>query len=268
MDETALRSDGRRPDMVRPIRILPDVLKFAEGSVLIEFGDTKVICAASVEERIPAFLRGTGKGWITAEYAMLPRATETRTPRETARAQVSGRTQEIQRLIGRSLRAVVDLEKLGERTILVDCDVVQADGGTRTASISGAFVALVLALRRLHGEGILSDWPVRDYVAAVSVGIVDGTPMLDLRYEEDSRAAVDMNVVGTSDGRFVEIQGTAESEPFTEEQLRQLLQLARQGVAHVIEVQKSILGPLSPVISSASEPPSIERGSEPLIPEP
>jgi len=281
MDETALRSDGRRPDMLRPIRILPDVLKFAEGSVLIEFGDTKVICAASVEERVPAFLRGTGKGWITAEYAMLPRATETRTPRETVRTSASGRTQEIQRLIGRSLRAVVDLEKLGERTILVDCDVLQADGGTRTASISGAFVALVLALRRLCSDGVLSEWPVRDYVAAVSVGIVDGTPMLDLRYEEDSRAAVDMNVVGTSDGRFVEIQGTAESEPFTEEQLRQLLQLARQGVAHVIEIQKSVLGPLPTATSSAevpaqsrdrveglSEPPSIEQKRESLIREP
>ncbi|GBC83049.1 Ribonuclease PH [bacterium HR10] len=253
MDETVLRRDGRRPDMLRPIRIFPDFLKFAEGSVLIECGDTKVICAASVEERVPPFLRGTGRGWITAEYAMLPRATETRTPRETARAQPSGRTQEIQRLIGRSLRAVVDLTKLGERTILIDCDVVQADGGTRTASISGAFVALVFALRRLHEAGVIVEWPVRDYVAAVSVGIVEGTPMLDLRYEEDSRAAVDMNVVGTGDGRFVEIQGTAESEPFTEEQLRHLLALARQGVAQVIEIQKAVIGPL--------------WGKEPLLPE-
>ncbi len=257
MSETALRQDERRPDTLRPIRILPNFLKFAEGSVLIEWGDTKVICAASVEERVPSFLRGTGKGWITAEYAMLPRATETRTPRETARPQPSGRTQEIQRLIGRSLRAVVDLDKLGERTILLDCDVVQADGGTRTASITGAFVALVFALRRLYETGAIAEWPVRDYVAAVSVGIVDGMPMLDLRYEEDSRAAVDMNVVGTGDGRFVEIQGTAESEPFTEEQLQQLLALARQGIAQVIEIQRAVLGPWS----AAVEPPQGDASS-------
>jgi len=259
MCETVLRQDGRRPDMLRPIRILPDFLKFAEGSVLIECGDTRVICAASVEERVPSFLRGTGKGWITAEYAMLPRATETRTPRETARTQPSGRTQEIQRLIGRSLRAVVDLDKLGERTILLDCDVVQADGGTRTASITGAFVALVFALRRLYATGAIAEWPVRDYVAAVSVGIVDGLPMLDLRYEEDSRAAVDMNVVGTGDGRFVEIQGTAESEPFTEEQLRQLLALARQGIAQVIEIQRAVLGPWPAAVELPQEDASSIR---------
>lgn len=251
--ETLLRSDGRRPDMLRPIRIIPDFLKFPEGSVLIECGDTKVICTASVEERVPSFLRGTGKGWITAEYAMLPRATETRTPRETARTQPSGRTQEIQRLIGRSLRAVVDLEKLGERTILIDCDVLQADGGTRTASITGAFVALVFALRRLYETGVITQWPVRDYVAAVSVGIVEGRLLLDLRYDEDSRAAVDMNVVCTGDGRFVEIQGTAESEPFTEEQLRHLLELARQGVAQVIQIQRSVLGELMGSASAVPE---------------
>jgi len=245
-NKECIRSDGRKPDMLRPVHLASGFIKFAEGSILIEVGETKVICTASVEDRVPPFLRGTGKGWVTAEYALLPRSTEARTPRETGRGLISGRTHEIQRLIGRSLRAVVDMSKLGERTIIIDCDVIQADGGTRTASITGAFVALVLALRHLVKMGMLSELPVKDFLAAVSVGIVDGVPMLDLRYEEDSRAEVDMNVVCTGDGRFVEVQGTAESKPFTQDELNDLLRLARHGVAQIIEIQKSILGELQP----------------------
>lgn len=243
--EGIIRCDGRRPDELRPLTITPDFIKFAEGSVLVACGDTKVICTVSVEDRVPPFLRGTGRGWITAEYALLPRSTESRTPRETSRGILSGRTQEIQRLIGRSLRAVVDLDQLGERTFLVDCDVIQADGGTRIASITGAFVALVLALRRLIAQGVLTTLPVKNYLAAVSVGIVDGTPMLDLCYAEDSRAEVDMNVVVTDDGRFVEIQGTAEKQPFTTEQLLTLLELARRGIPTVLAAQKAVLGELT-----------------------
>jgi ribonuclease PH len=244
--KSVIRSDGRTPDMLREVRLTPGFIKYAEGSVLIEFGETKVICTATVDERVPMFLRGTGKGWVTAEYSLLPRSTSSRTPRETGRGQTSGRTQEIQRLIGRSLRAVIDLDKIGERTITLDCDVIQADGGTRTAAITGAFVALVLALRRLVDSGSFSAIPVSDYLVAVSVGIVNGTPMLDLRYDEDSRAEVDMNVVLTGDGRFVEIQGTAESQPFNGEQLQRMLDLARRGVTTLIEMQKSILGELRP----------------------
>jgi len=243
--ESVVRCDGRKPDELRPLTIIPDFIKFAEGSVLVACGETKVICTVSVEERVPPFLRGTGRGWITAEYALLPRSTETRTPRETGRSALSGRTQEIQRLIGRSLRAVVSLEELGERTFLVDCDVIQADGGTRIASITGAFVALVLALRRLKAQGILPALPVKHYVAAVSVGIVDGIPMLDLCYSEDSRADVDMNIVVTDDGRFVEIQGTAEKHPFTTEQLMALLALAQRGIPTVLAAQKAVLGELT-----------------------
>ncbi|HXF04255.1 MAG TPA: ribonuclease PH [Blastocatellia bacterium] len=243
--EDIIRCDGRRPDELRRLTITPDFIKFAEGSVLVACGDTKVICTVSVEDRVPPFLRGTGRGWITAEYALLPRSTESRTPREASRGALSGRTQEIQRLIGRSLRAVVDLDQLGERTFLVDCDVIQADGGTRIASITGAFVALVLALRRLIAQGVLPTLPVRNYLAAVSVGIVDGTPMLDLCYAEDSRAEVDMNVVATDDGRFVEIQGTAEKQPFTTEQLMTLLELARRGLPTVLAAQKAVLGELT-----------------------
>jgi ribonuclease PH len=243
--EGIIRCDGRRPDELRPLTITPDFIKFAEGSVLVACGDTKVICTVSVEDRVPPFLRGTGRGWITAEYALLPRSTESRTPRETSRGILSGRTQEIQRLIGRSLRAVVDLDHLGERTFLVDCDVIQADGGTRIASITGAFVALVLALRRLIAQGVLTTLPVKNYLAAVSVGIVDGTPMLDLCYAEDSRAEVDMNVVVTDDGRFVEIQGTAEKQPFTTEQLLALLELAKRGIPTILATQKAVLGELA-----------------------
>jgi len=226
---------------MRAVNIVPDYIKTAEGSVLIEVGNTRVICTASVDEAVPVFLRNSGRGWITAEYGMLPRSTLTRSPREAARGRVGGRTHEIQRLIGRSLRAVVDLEKLGERSILIDCDVIQADGGTRTASITGAFVALGLALEKLVEAGTLKTAPVKDLVAAVSVGIVDGTPLLDLCYEEDSRADVDMNVVMTSTNKFVEVQATAEHEVFGDEQLQSMIQLAREGVRSLVEQQKTLL---------------------------
>lgn len=232
----------RAPNELRPTRITPHYLAHAEGSVLIEVGDTRVICAASVEERVPPFLRGTGKGWVTAEYGMLPRATNTRTTREASQGKVGGRTMEIQRLIGRSMRSVVRLDQLGERTVWLDCDVIQADGGTRTASITGAFVALVLALGQLRERDLLRSIPVGDYVAATSVGIVGGMPLLDLAYEEDSKAEVDMNIVKTGDGRFIEIQGTAESEPFGAEALTGLLDLADQGIRRLIEEQRAIVG--------------------------
>lgn len=237
-----MRANGRRPDELRPVRITPHYLKYAEGSVLIETGDTKVICAASVEDKVPPFLKGTGQGWITAEYALLPRSTETRTAREVAKGKVTGRTSEIQRLIGRALRAVVDLSLLGEKTIWIDCDVIQADGGTRTASITGSFVALYLALKKLQAEGMISEFPIKDYVAATSVGIVEGEEILDLDYSEDSKAEVDMNVVMTGSGEFVEIQGTAEGKPFTQEQLESLLSLAKKAIRELIERQKDILG--------------------------
>ncbi len=237
-----MRSDGRVANALRPVRLTPNINKYAEGSVQVEFGDTRVICTASVEDKVPPFLKGKGTGWVTAEYAMLPRATDQRTQREVIRGTASGRTQEIQRLIGRSLRAVVDFAKLGERTIYLDCDVIQADGGTRTAAITGAFVALVLAARKLQAAGILTTMPVTDYLAAVSVGVVNGTPMLDLDYHEDGRAEVDMNVVGTGDGRLVEVQGTAEQRPFTREQMNQLLDLATQGIRELISRQRQLLG--------------------------
>ncbi len=236
-----MRSDQRSADQLRPVRITPDYLLTAEGSCLIEMGNTRVLCAASLEESVPQFLRGSGKGWITAEYSLLPRATITRTPREISRGRPSGRTQEIQRLIGRSLRAVADLAVLGERTVILDCDVIQADGGTRTAAITGAFVALAQALGRLVEFGLLKSHPVRDYVAAVSVGLVDGAALMDLCYEEDARAQVDMNVVMTGAGRFVEIQATAEQTPFDEEQLGALLAMARRGIAQLIEIQRSLV---------------------------
>jgi ribonuclease PH len=238
------RLDGRDADAVRPVRLTPDYVVHAEGSVLIEVGQTRVICTASVEERVPQFLRGAGKGWVTAEYGMLPRATSTRTTREASAGKVGGRTQEIQRLIGRSLRSVAVLTDLGERTIWIDCDVIQADGGTRTASITGGFVALVLALERLRQQGVLARVPVTDYVAATSVGIVSGTPMLDLAYEEDSRAEVDMNVVKTSSGRFIEVQGTAEAQPFDRAELDALLALADRGIAALVDKQRAIIGRL------------------------
>src|SRR5207302_2924334 len=219
------RSDNRTQDQMRPVNIIADFVSTAEGSVLIEVGNTRVICTASVEETVPSFLRNSGKGWVTAEYGMLPRATLTRTPREAARGRVSGRTHEIQRLIGRSLRGVTDLERLGERSILIDCDVIQADGGTRTASITGAFVALGLALEKLAEAGTLTSVPLRDFVAAISVGIVDGEILLDLNYEEDSRADVDMNLVMTAGYKVVELQATAERQVFDENQLAKMMGL-------------------------------------------
>lgn len=238
------RSDNRAPDQMRPLNIVPDFISTAEGSVLIELGNTRVICTASVEESVPTFLRNSGKGWITAEYGMLPRSTLTRTARESSRGRVGGRTHEIQRLIGRSLRAVTDLSRLGERTIWIDCDVIQADGGTRTASITGAFVALGLALQKLVEAGTLTSAPLRDFVAATSIGIVDGEIMLDLTYEEDSRAQVDMNLVLTGAKKIVEIQGTAEQQPFDDGQLRRMMELARRGIESLIAKQQAVLSNL------------------------
>ncbi len=236
------RLDGRPPDELRTTTITPHYLMHPEGSVLIEAGHTKVICTASVEDRVPPFRRGTGHGWVTAEYGMLPRATGTRTTRESSAGRVGGRTQEIQRLIGRSLRAVTQLEQLGERTVWIDCDVIQADGGTRTAAITGAFVALVLALQRMKEKRIVSELPIIDHVAATSVGIVAGVPMLDLAYDEDSRADVDMNVIKTGDGRFIEVQGTAEGSPFAQTALDSLLELASGGIAQLVEKQRAVVG--------------------------
>jgi ribonuclease PH len=238
------RSDGRRPGELRPTQLTAGFLIHAEGSVLIEVGRTRVVCAASIEERVPPFLRNTGKGWVTAEYGMLPRATTTRTQREATAGKVGGRTQEIQRLIGRSLRSVTRLAELGERTVWVDCDVLQADGGTRTASITGGFVAMVLALQRLRESGALKAIPVQDYVAATSVGVVGGLPLLDLAYEEDSRAEVDMNVVKTGDGRFIEVQGTAEGPPFERRALDDLLELADSGIRELVGLQRTVVGHL------------------------
>jgi ribonuclease PH len=238
------RQFDRAPGELRPVTITPNYLAHAEGSVLIEVGRTRIICAASIEDRVPPFLRGSGKGWVTAEYGMLPRATTTRTTREASQGKVGGRTMEIQRLIGRSMRAVVRMERLGERTVWLDCDVIQADGGTRTASITGAFVAMVLAFGKMKQAETLSAIPVNDYVAATSVGIVGGMPLLDLAYEEDSKAEVDMNIVKTGDGRFVEVQGTAESEPFDARALAGLLDLAGQGIDRLITAQREIVGPI------------------------
>jgi ribonuclease PH len=235
------RSDNRSPEQMRPVNIIPDFISTAEGSALIELGNTRVICTASVEEIVPSFLKGTGKGWVTAEYSMLPRSTLTRTPRESSRGRIAGRTHEIQRLIGRSLRAVVDLEKLGERTITLDCDVIQADGGTRTASITGAFVALGLALEKLVEAGTLTAAPIRDFVAAISVGVVDNAVLLDLCYEEDSRAEVDVNFVMTGGRRIVELQATAEKHPFDEPQLKKMMDFASKGIELLISRQRSIL---------------------------
>jgi ribonuclease PH len=239
------RADGRAANQSRDTRITPGFSMHAEGSVLIEVGRTRVICTASVEDRVPPFLRNSGKGWVTAEYGMLPRATSTRTQREASAGKVGGRTQEIQRLIGRSLRSVMRLGELGERTIWVDCDVIQADGGTRTASITGGFVALALAVRRLREAGALRTMPIQDFVAATSVGVVGGAPMLDLAYEEDSRADVDMNVVKTGDGRFIEVQGTAEGPPFERAALDSLMELADEGIRELVEIQRAVTGPLS-----------------------
>jgi ribonuclease PH len=235
------RPSQRQPGELRPIAIERGYTRHAEGSVLIAFGDTRVICTASVEEGVPGFLKGRGQGWVTAEYGMLPRSTHTRTDREAARGRQSGRTQEIQRLIGRSLRAVTDLAALGERTVKIDCDVIQADGGTRTASVTGAFVALHDAVAKLKQRGALAASPIRDYVAAVSVGLYEGVPVLDLDYAEDSRCDTDMNVVMTGSGGFVEVQGTAEGRPFSAEQMQALIALARQGIERLIAKQKEAL---------------------------
>src|SRR5688500_7636642 len=237
-----MRVDGRLSEQLRPTRIPPHFSIHAEGSVLVESGKTKVICTASIEDRVPPFRRNSGKGWVTAEYGMLPRATTTRMQRESTAGRVGGRTQEIQRLIGRSLRAVTKLEELGERTITLDCDVIQADGGTRTASISGAFVALVLALQKMREQDTLRTMPVIDYVAATSVGIVEGEPMLDLAYTEDSRADVDMNVVKTGSGLYIELQGTAEALPFGREALNRLLDLADTGTRQLFALQRGLVG--------------------------
>ena len=251
------RSDKRAADEMRPVKIVPDYISTAEGSVLIEVGNTRVICTASVENNVPIFLRNTGRGWVSAEYGMLPRSTLTRSPREAARGRVGGRTHEIQRLIGRSLRAVTDLERLGERTLLIDCDVIQADGGTRTASITGAFVAMALAVDKLLAAGALRLAPLRDLVAAVSVGLVDGEPLLDLCYEEDSRADVDMNFVMTSGNKLVEVQATAEHQVFDQNQLDAMMTLARQGVTSLFQQQKAILsGVNSPALGARTPEPT------------
>lgn len=235
------RSDNRSPDQMRPVKITPNFISTAEGSALIEVGNTRVICTATIDEAVPAWMRNSGKGWITSEYGMLPRSTLTRTPREASKGKPSGRTQEIQRLIGRSLRAVVDLKQLGERTVWIDCDVIQADGGTRTASITGAFVALGIAFSRLVEAGTLTAAPIRDFVAATSVGIVDGEILLDLAYEEDSRAEVDMNFVMTGSGKMIEVQATAEQVPFDDAQLQRMMQLAKKGVQDLIAQQRTLL---------------------------
>ncbi len=235
------RSDNRSPEQMRPVNILPGFISTAEGSCLIEVGNTRVICTATIEDTVPQFLRNSGKGWVTAEYGMLPRATLTRTPREVVKGRQGGRTHEIQRLIGRSLRAVTDLQKLGERTIFLDCDVIQADGGTRTAAVTGAFVAMGQAMTRMVESGTLSVAPIRDYVAATSVGIVDGEAMLDLAYEEDSRADVDMNLVITGSKKIVEVQATAEHHPFDDAQLAKMMSMARAGIESLIARQRAVL---------------------------
>ncbi len=235
------RADGRAWDELRPIRIIPGYQSFAEGSALIELGKTRVLCSVSVEERVPGFLRGEGSGWITAEYAMLPRATVTRSPRDSSLGRVGGRSQEIQRLIGRSLRAVTDLTALGERTLIVDCDVLQADGGTRTAAITGAYVALYQAMQTLANMGILSSIPLKSAVAATSVGIVHSYMLLDLCYDEDFNAEVDFNVVMTNKGKFVEVQGTAEAKPFSKETIDSLLSLAEKGIKQLFQIQQEAL---------------------------
>ena len=250
-----MRSHGRAPGQLRPVTITPRFIKHAEGSVLIEVGDTRVCCTVSVEDRVPQFLKGKGEGWITSEYGMLPRSTSTRIQRESSKGRPSGRTHEIQRLIGRSLRAVVDLRALGERTLWVDCDVIQADGGTRTASITGAFVALVDALRHMKKQGMFAEIPLLDFVAATSVGKVGGEILLDLDYEEDSKAEVDMNLVKTGGGRFVEVQGTAEDTPFSDDDLAALMAAADQGIQELVALQKSVVGEL----------PLLKKGEIPLL---
>ena len=238
-----IRVDGRQADELRSVAITRNYLKYAEGSVLVEFGHTKVVCAATVEEKVPPFLKGTGTGWVTAEYSLLPRSTQVRNPREAAKGKQTGRTLEIQRLIGRALRSVVDTKALGEKTIWLDCDVIQADGGTRTASITGAFVALVDAVNTFHNDD--KPFPVLDFLAAISVGVVDGQPLLDLCYQEDAGAAVDMNLVMTGAGHFVEVQGTGEQHPFTQQQLNDMMVLGERGIRQLIDLQKDALGTMA-----------------------
>jgi ribonuclease PH len=240
-----MRSDGRKAKQLRPVAISPGYIKTADGSALIEVGNTKVICTVKLEERAPQFLRNSGKGWITAEYGMLPGSSQVRIGRESTRGRIGGRTHEIQRLIGRSLRAIADLKSFGERTIWVDCDVIQADGGTRTASITGAYVALVQAVRRWLGKGIINADPIRDAVAAVSIGIVEGKILLDLAYDEDSRADVDMNFVMTGSGKFIEVQGTAESAPFTKKQMERMTEIAEQGIGELLKAQQKMIASIS-----------------------
>ncbi|MDP4095699.1 ribonuclease PH [Paenibacillus sp. P96] len=240
-----MRANGRNGDQLRPMNLTTGVNKYAEGSVFIEVGDTKVICTASVEERVPPFMKGQGKGWVTAEYSMLPRATHTRNQREAARGKLGGRTMEIQRLIGRALRSVVNLQALGERTVTLDCDVIQADGGTRTTSITGSFVAMAIAINKIAEQHKLQRFPITDFLASVSVGVVGGQPLLDLNYEEDSKAKVDMNLVMTGGGKFVELQGTGEESPFDRKELDQMLGLGEQGILQMIELQKEVLGPIA-----------------------
>lgn len=237
-----LRSHNRKYDQIRPIKILRNYIKYSEGSVLIEMGDTKVICTASVEEKVPIFLRGTQQGWITAEYSMIPRANQIRNIRDSVKGKINGRSQEIQRLVGRSLRAVVDLEKLGPRMVWIDCDVIQADGGTRTTSIIGAFVAMIDAFQYLKAEKKIEDIPVKNYMGAISVGIVNGEMLLDLEFKEDSKAQVDMNMVMTERGEVIEIQGTAEGKPFSMRNLNQLIKLAENGIQQVVEKEKEVIG--------------------------
>jgi ribonuclease PH len=239
-----MRTDGRKLTQLRAVTITPRYIKTAEGSVLIEMGDTKVICTAKLEDRVPPFLRNSGKGWITAEYGMLPGSSQTRIGRESARGKIGGRTHEIQRLIGRSLRAVADLKALGEKTIWIDCDVIQADGGTRTASITGAYVALADAVRGWLNRSIINVDPLKDAVAAVSIGIIEGKILLDLCYEEDSRADVDMNFVMTGSGKFIEVQGTAETAPFTRKQMERMAELAEQGIKELLQTQKKVIAAL------------------------
>lgn len=240
-----MRSNGRQGDQLRPLTITTQTNKYAEGSVIIEMGDTKVICTATVEEKVPPFLKGQGKGWVTAEYSMLPRATQSRNQREAARGKLTGRTMEIQRLIGRALRSVVNLQALGERSITLDCDVIQADGGTRTASITGAFVAMAFAINKIAVQHKLPVFPITDFLAAISVGVVGDKTLLDLNYEEDSKAKVDMNVVMTGGGAFVEVQGTGEDRPFSRQELDQLLGLGEKGIYELIATQKEVLGAIA-----------------------
>ncbi|WP_068615659.1 ribonuclease PH [Paenibacillus tuaregi] len=245
-----MRINGRLADERRPMNLTVNPNKYAEGSVFIEVGDTKVLCTATVEEKVPPFMKGQGRGWVTAEYSMLPRATQTRNQRESARGKLSGRTMEIQRLIGRALRSVVNLQALGERTVIVDCDVIQADGGTRTTSITGAFIALSMAVNKLAQKHNLPVFPVTDYLASVSVGVVGEELLLDLNYEEDSKAKVDMNVVMTGEGKFVEIQGTGEESPFSREEMNGMMELAEQGIREMIAQQQEVLGPIALKIGS------------------